>query len=69
MAIMDMQTRVTTGTNPGTIWRRDALVQTAVIQTIINQSTFPNYNEGMKAIGFSLEDEGASEIDHEVFMR
>ena len=25
----------------------------------------PNYKQGMKAIGFSLEDEDASEVDHE----
>ena len=29
----------------------------------------PTYKQGMKAIGFSLEDEDASEVDHEVFMR
>ena len=32
-------------------------------------STCPTYKQGMKAIGFSLEDEDASEIDHEDFMR
>ena len=32
-------------------------------------SAFPNYKQGMKAIVFSLEDEGASEIDHEDFIR
>ena len=29
----------------------------------------PTYKQGMKAIGFSLEDEDASEVDHEDFMR
>ena len=29
----------------------------------------PTYKQGMKAIGFSLEDEDASELDHEDFMR
>ena len=29
----------------------------------------PTYKQGMKAICFSLEDENASEIDHEDFMR
>ena len=29
----------------------------------------PIYKQGMKAIGFSLEDEDASEVDHEDFMR
>ena len=29
----------------------------------------PTYKQGMKAIGFSLEDEDASELDHEYFMR
>ena len=32
-------------------------------------SACPFYKQGMKAIGFSLEDEDASEIDHEDFMR
>ena len=32
-------------------------------------STCPTYKQGMKAIGFSLEDEDASEVDHEDFMR
>ena len=32
-------------------------------------SACPNYKQGMKAIGFSLEDEDASEVDHEDFMR
>ena len=32
-------------------------------------SACPTYKQGMKAIGFSLEDEDASELDHEVFMR
>ena len=32
-------------------------------------SACPIYKQGMKAIGFSLEDEDASEIDHEDFMR
>ena len=29
----------------------------------------PTYKQSMKAIGFSLVDEGASEVDHEDFMR
>ena len=32
-------------------------------------SAYPTYKQGMKAIGFSLEDGDASEIDHEDFMR
>ena len=32
-------------------------------------SACPNYKQGMKAIGLSLEDEDASELDHEDFMR
>ena len=32
-------------------------------------SACPTYERGMKAIGFSLEDEDASEVDHEDFMR
>ena len=32
-------------------------------------SACPAYKQGMKAIGFSLEDEAASELDHEDFMR
>ena len=34
-----------------------------------NVPACPSYKKGMKAIGFSLEDEDASEVDHEVFMR
>ena len=32
-------------------------------------SACPIYKQGMKATGFSLEDEDASEVDHEDFMR
>ena len=32
-------------------------------------SACPTYKQGMKAIGFSLEDKDASEVDHEDFMR
>ena len=32
-------------------------------------SAYPTYKHGMKAIGFSLEDEDASEVNHEDFMR
>ena len=32
-------------------------------------STCPTYKQLMKAVGFSLEDEDASEADHEDFMR
>ena len=31
-------------------------------------SACPTYKQGMKSIGFSLEDEDASEVDHEDFM-
>ena len=34
-----------------------------------HKSACPTYKQGMKAIGFSLEDEDASEVDHEDFMR
>ena len=66
MAILTMgrQTKGTTSTNPGTIWTRDALVPTDH-----HVSACPTYKQGMKAIGFSLEDEDASEVDHEEFMR
>ena len=33
------------------------------------QTACLTYKQGMKAIGFSLEDEDASEVDHEDFMR
>ena len=32
-------------------------------------SACPTYKQSMKAIGFSLEDEDASEVDHEEFLR
>ena len=32
-------------------------------------SACPTYKQGMKAMGFRLEDEDASEVDHEDFMR
>ena len=32
-------------------------------------SAYPTYKQGMKAIGFCLEDEDVSEVDHEDFMR
>ena len=32
-------------------------------------SAFPTYKQGLKAIGFSLEDEDATEVDHGDFMR
>ena len=32
-------------------------------------SACPTYKQGLKVIGFSLEDEDASEVDHEGFMR
>ena len=32
-------------------------------------SACPTYKQGTKAIGFSLEDKDASEVDHEDFMR
>ena len=57
MAILttDQQTKGTTGTNREMIWTRDA--------------GCPTYKQGMKAIGFSLEDDDASEVNHEYFMR
>ena len=64
---MDQQTKVITGTNQGTIRTRDALVQIAVRRTIMCQHAQPT--NGMKAIGLSLEDEDASEVNHEDFMR
>ena len=36
--------------------------------TVHHVSACPNYKQGMKAIGFSLEDEYASKVDHENFM-
>ena len=62
---MDLLTRATNGTILGTLWTRDALVQTVVRQTMVYQHA----QQSMKAIGFSLQDEDASEIDHEDFMR
>ena len=38
---MDQQTKVTTSTNQGTIWTRDALVQIAVLRTIMCQHAQP----------------------------
>ena len=71
MALLSMyrQTKVTTGTNQGTIWTRDALVQIAVRRNNMCQSAWPTFKQGMKAIGFRLEDEDASEVNHEDFMR
>ena len=43
-------------------------MQTSV-RTDHHVSEFPAYKQGMKSIGFSLEDEEASDIDHEDFMR
>ena len=37
--------------------------------TVHHVSACPTYKQGMKAIGFSLEDEDASGVDHEDFMR
>ena len=37
--------------------------------TDLHVSACPLYKQGMKAIGFSLEDEDALEVDHEDFMR
>ena len=65
---MDLQTRVTTGTNPGMTWRKDALVQKC--RTKDHQlSVCPTYKQGMSTIVFFLEDEYASENDDEDFMR
>ena len=70
MAILttDQQTRETFGTNQGTICSRDALVK-IFSSTDHHVSACPPYEQGMKAIGFSLEYEDASEVDHEDFMR
>ena len=55
---MDLLARVTTGTKLGMTWTRDHHVSACL-----------TYKQGMKAIGFFLEDEDASEIEHEDFMR
>ena len=34
-----------------------------------NESACPTYKQGMEGIGFSLQDEEASDIDHQLFMR
>ena len=39
------------------------------ISTDHHVSVYPTYKQGMKAIGFSLEDEDSSEVDQEDFMR
>ena len=64
---MDQQTKVTTGTNQETIWIRDAFVQVA--STVIMCQHAQPTNRAMEAKDFSLEDEDASEVDHEDFMR
>ena len=71
MAILttDQQTKVTTGTNRGVIWTKDALVQIAVRRTIMCQHAQLTKQGSMKAIGFSLEEEDASEVNYEDFMR
>ena len=63
------QIKETTGTNRGMIWTRDARVPIVVQRTIMCQHTQLTNKAGMKAIGFSLEDEDASKLDHEDFMR
>ena len=54
---------------PRDIWTKDALVQIAVRRTIMCQHAQLTKQGSMKAIGFSLEDEYASEVNHEDFMR
>ena len=63
MAILttDQQTKGTIGTNRGIIWTRDALVPIAVQRTIMCQHA--------QLTNFSLEDEDASEVDHEDLIR
>ena len=63
-----MDLLITTCTNLGLAWTRDALVQGAVRQSH-QVSAYPIYKQSMKAIGFVLEDKIASEVDHEVFMK
>ena len=63
---MVLLTKVTTGTDLGTTWTRDALVQTEFDGP--SCISMPNL-QGKKAIGFSLEDEDASVVDHKDFMR
>ena len=63
MAILttDQQTKGTIGTNRGMIWTRDALLPIAVQRTIMCQHA--------QLTNFSLEDEDASEVDHEDLIR
>ena len=62
MAILttDLQTKETTGTKKS--------VQLTFRRTIMSQHA-QIAKQGMKAIGFNLEDEDASEVNHEDFMR
>ena len=64
MAIIttDQQTKVTTGTNQGTPLCKMQFNGPSCV-------SMPNLQQGMKAIGFRLEDEDASLVDHEDFMR
>ena len=57
---MDRQTKGTTGIN------RSCANCSSTDHRV---SACPADKQGMKAIGFSLEDEDASEVDHENFMR
>ena len=47
------------------IWKRDAKCSSKDHHV----SACPTYKQGMKAIGFSIEDEDATDINHEDFMR
>ena len=53
---------------PRDIWTRDALVKIAVRRTIICRHAYFT-NRARKAIGFSLDDEDASIVDHDDFKR
>ena len=70
MAILttDQQTKGTIGTDRGMIMdKRRSCANCS--STDHHVSACPAYKQGMRAIGFSLEDEDASELDHEDFMR
>ena len=58
----DQQTKVTTGTNQGTLLCKMQFNGPSCVN-------MPNLQQGMKAIGFKLEDEDASQVNHEDFMR
>ena len=64
---MDLLTRVTIGRKRGTSLTREAPVQIGSMDHHV--SACSTYKQGMKAKSFSLDDEDASEVDHEDFMR